>query len=73
MKRYEVVTKHLRAPLVAVEMGQLLRERKVGPEGQIRQRFADARANRFPKPSVSLLSATLRAVKRQIAIASGGR
>ena len=75
MKHFAIEAKHqgLRVPLPVLGMERLLMDRKAGLEAQIRQRFADARANRFPKPSVSLLSATLRAVKRQIVIASGGR
>ncbi|MGB8294249.1 MAG: hypothetical protein WCG85_02355 [Polyangia bacterium] len=71
MKRFAVEAKHLRAPLVAVEMGELLKERKADLEAQIRQRFADAREN-GTRASVTMLSATLRAVRAQLARAADG-
>lgn len=72
MRHFQVEAKFLRAPLPVIGMEHLLEERKSGLEAQIRQRFADARANRFPKPSVTMLSATLRAVKRHLAAVGDG-
>ena len=67
MKRYEVVAKHLRAPIPVVGMEHLLMERKTALQAQVAERFRVARATGVPRPSVSLLSATLRAIKAQIA------
>ena len=74
MKHFAVEAKHqgLRAPLPVVGMEHLLEERKAALDAQIRQRFADARAAGAAKPNVSLLSATLRAVKAQLARVGDG-
>ena len=74
MKHFAIEAKHqgLRVPLPVLGMERLLMDRKAGLEAQIRQRFADARANGAPRPSVHVLSAALRATKAQIARAADG-
>jgi hypothetical protein len=61
----------LTATLAPTTMHNLLALRKSALEGEIRERFARARENGLPKPGVSLLSATLRAVRAQLARVSG--
>jgi uncharacterized protein (UPF0335 family) len=51
-------------------MRRLLEERKAGLEAQVKERFRAARAN-GATADVKMLSATLRALKRQIAKAKG--
>lgn len=67
MKHYQVEAKHLRAALPVVGMEHLLQERKAALQAQLAERFRQAREAGAPKPSVALLSATLRAVKAQLA------
>ena len=64
--------KHLRAALPVVGMEHLLQERKAALQAQVAERFRQAREAGAPKPSVTLLSATLRAVKAQIARVGDG-
>ncbi len=70
MKHLPVPAKHLRATLPVVGMRRLLEERKAGLEAQVKERFRAARAN-GATADVKMLSATLRALKRQIAKAKG--
>jgi len=69
VKHYQVEAKHLRAALPVVGMENLLRERKAALQAQVAERFRQARAT-GTKANVTMLAATLRAVKRQLAALS---
>lgn len=60
-----------RTTLPVVGMEHLLQQRKAGLEAQVADRFRQARAS-GTVANVKLLSATLRAVKRQIGAVGDG-
>jgi hypothetical protein len=66
MRHFQVEAKHLRATLPAVEMENLLQERKTPLQARLAERFRQARES-GTTADVALLSATLRALKRQLA------
>ena len=71
MKRYAPAVAHLRAAIPAVGMLKLLQERKATLQAMIAEKHRAARGN-GTAADVSMLSATLRALKRKIAEAKGG-
>ncbi len=67
MRRYGPACTHLAAPAPApTKMRALLESRKATLEAMIRERFRAAREN-GTTPNVTMLSAALRALKRQTA------
>jgi len=68
VRHFAPAVKHLRAAVPVVGMAALLESRKATLQGMIAERFRQAREN-HTTADVKMLSATLRAVKRQIAIA----
>jgi len=71
VKHYQVEAKYLRATLPVVGMENLLQERKTALQARLAERFRQARAT-GTVANVTMLSATLRAVKRQIAAVGDG-
>lgn len=63
---------HLRSPLPVVGMLALLEDRKATLQAMIRERFRQARAA-GTAADVKQLTATLRAVKRQLATVMGAK
>ena len=71
MRHFEPACIHVAAPAPApTKMRALLESRKSALEGMIRERFRAAREN-GTTADVKMVSATLRALKRQIAKAKG--
>lgn len=70
MKHHAPTAPHLRSPLPVVGMVTLLEERKTTLQAMIAERFRQARAS-GKAANVKQFTASLRAVKRQLATAKG--
>ncbi len=71
MKHFAPETKHLRAAVPMVGMVKLMESRKAALEAMIAEKHRQAREEDSAPADVRQLSATLRAVKRQIEVARG--